>query len=40
MAPVPYWRLWGDAIIHAIHLRVLRHVAALAEADAAPLAHP
>jgi uncharacterized membrane protein YhaH (DUF805 family) len=34
MAPVPYWRLWGDAIIHAIHLRVLRHVAALAEQDA------
>jgi hypothetical protein len=33
MAPVPYWRLWGNGIIHAIHMRVLRHVAALAEAD-------
>jgi hypothetical protein len=34
MTPEPYWRLWGDAIIHRIHLRVLRHVAALAAADA------
>jgi len=34
MAPVAYWRLWGDPIIHAIHMRVLRHVAELAEADA------
>jgi hypothetical protein len=33
MDPVPYWRLWGDRIIHAIHLRVLEHVAALAEGD-------
>jgi hypothetical protein len=35
MTPDSYWRLWGDAIIHRIHLRVLEHVAALAEADAA-----
>ncbi len=34
MAPVSYWRFWSDRIIHAIHMRVLRHVAALAEADA------
>jgi uncharacterized membrane protein YhaH (DUF805 family) len=33
MTPVAYWRIWGDRIIHAIHLRVLRHVATLAEAD-------
>ena len=24
--PAPYWRLWSDAIIHRIHLRVLRHI--------------
>ncbi|MCI0586045.1 MAG: DUF805 domain-containing protein [Planctomycetes bacterium] len=34
MAPEGYWRLWADAFIEAIHLRVLRHVAALAEVDA------
>src|SRR5215210_660340 len=33
LAPVFYWRLWSDAIIHRIHLRVLRHVARLAEED-------
>jgi hypothetical protein len=33
MAPEPYWRLWSDAMIHAIHLRVLEHVARLSEAD-------
>ena len=33
MAPVLYWRFWGDRIIHTIHMRVLRHVAALAEHD-------
>jgi uncharacterized membrane protein YhaH (DUF805 family) len=27
MEPVGYWRLWSDAIIHAIHMRVLRHIA-------------
>ena len=24
--PASYWRLWTDAIIHKIHLRVLRHI--------------
>ncbi len=33
MDPVPYWRFWGDRILHTIHMRVLRHVAALAEHD-------
>lgn len=33
MEPEAYFRTWGDAIIHRIHLRVLRHVAKLAEAD-------
>jgi len=31
LAPAPYWRLWSDAIIHRIHLRVLRHIAREAE---------
>lgn len=34
LEPGAYFRAWSDAIIHAIHLRVLRHVAGLAEADA------
>jgi hypothetical protein len=29
--PAEYWRWWSDAIIHRIHLRVLRHVRMLAE---------
>ena len=29
--PAPYWRLWSDAIIHRIHLRVLRHIKTLSE---------
>lgn len=24
--PAAYWRLWSDAIIHQIHLRVLKHI--------------
>ena len=24
--PVDYWKLWSDAIIHRIHMRVLRHI--------------
>lgn len=32
MWPAAYWRLWSDAIIHRIHLRVLNHVKALSEA--------
>lgn len=31
MGPQAYWGLWSDAFIHRIHLRVLRHVAAVAE---------
>jgi len=33
--PAQYWRWWSDAIIHRIHLRVMNHIKALAEADAA-----
>ncbi len=33
--PAQYWKLWSDAIIHRIHLRVLNHVRALAEQDCA-----
>jgi len=29
--PAQYWRLWSDAIIHRIHLRVLQHIRRLAE---------
>jgi uncharacterized membrane protein YhaH (DUF805 family) len=29
--PAEYWRLWSDAIIHRIHLRVLRHIKTLSE---------
>lgn len=29
--PAPYWRLWSDAIIHRIHLRVLNHIRDLSE---------
>jgi hypothetical protein len=28
MWPVFYWRWWSDDIIHQIHLRVLRYIAA------------
>ncbi len=31
--PASYWRLWSDAIIHRIHLRVLRHIRDEAEAN-------
>lgn len=31
--PAQYWRLWSDAIIHRIHLRVLRHIKVLSEAE-------
>jgi hypothetical protein len=33
MWPAPYWGLWSDAIIHAIHHRVLDHVKSIAEND-------
>jgi hypothetical protein len=32
--PAAYWRLWSDAIIHRIHLRVLDHVARLSTTPA------
>lgn len=31
MGPAVYWQLWSDAIIHAIHMRVLTHIASEAE---------
>ena len=33
--PGQYWRLWSDAIIHRIHMRVLTHIRDEAERDAA-----
>lgn len=33
VGPATYWRLWSDAIVHRIHLRVLRHIKQLAETD-------
>jgi hypothetical protein len=33
MGPTTYWRLWSDALLHAIHGRVLDHIAHLAETD-------
>lgn len=32
--PAQYWRVWSDAIIHRIHLRVLEHVERLSEGAA------
>jgi hypothetical protein len=32
--PVGYWRMWSNAIIHRIHLRVLRHIRDEAERTA------
>jgi hypothetical protein len=29
--PGPYWRLWSDAIVHRIHLRVLNHIKSVSE---------
>jgi len=29
--PGEYWRLWSDAIIHRVHLRVFRHIEELSE---------
>jgi hypothetical protein len=29
--PGPYWRLWSDAIVHRIHLRVLNHIKTVSE---------
>jgi hypothetical protein len=33
MWPMAYWRLWSDAIVHRIHLRVLGHIRAVAEQE-------
>ena len=38
--PAQYWRWWSDAIIHRIHLRVMDHIKAEAEKEAAAEAHP
>jgi Polyketide cyclase / dehydrase and lipid transport len=37
--PAQYWRLWSDAIVHRIHIRVLEHIRALAEADSSRAAY-
>jgi hypothetical protein len=34
LGPELYFRLWSDAVIHRVHLRVLEHVRHLAETDA------
>jgi hypothetical protein len=34
LGPELYFRLWSDAVIHRVHLRVLDHVRRLAEEDA------
>jgi len=31
--PAQYWRIWSQAIIHRIHMRVLNHIKNLAEQD-------
>jgi Polyketide cyclase / dehydrase and lipid transport len=31
--PAQYWRIWSQAIIHRIHMRVLNHIKNLAEAE-------
>ena len=31
LAPAAYWKRWSDAIIHRIHMRVLRHIRTLSE---------
>jgi len=33
--PTAYWSVWSDALIHAIHRRVLEHIKALSEASPA-----
>jgi len=32
--PTGYWKLWSDAVIHQIHMRVLRHIKAEVESAA------
>ena len=31
ISPTTYWKLWADTFLHAIHMRVLRHVKKIAE---------
>jgi hypothetical protein len=31
MFPQPYWQVWSDGLLHAIHRRVLRHIKQLSE---------
>ena len=38
--PANYWKVWSDHLIHRIHLRVLRHVKQLAEAEATAPSSP
>lgn len=33
LRPAFYWRMWSDAILHRIHLRVLRHIQRLSEQE-------
>lgn len=35
MWPATYWHWWSDYVIHRIHMRVLKHIRALAEAGTA-----
>lgn len=35
MGPTLYWRVWAEALLHAIHGRVLEHIVARAEASGA-----
>jgi uncharacterized membrane protein YhaH (DUF805 family) len=37
MEPQVYWKIWSDALIHRIHMRVLEQIKREAEAEAAPL---
>jgi hypothetical protein len=34
MEPEIYWKVWSDAIIHQIHMRVLRQIKLEAEEEA------
>jgi hypothetical protein len=33
MWPSPYWRLWSDALLHQVHMRVFQHIKKLAESQ-------
>lgn len=34
--PAEYWRLWSDALIHKVHVRVLEHIETMAEGSGRP----